>query len=138
PLTLAQGCSAVEAPTPLFSAHLNYRYSGGGGTEVEAGEDRLRAWEGIEYLRGDERNNYPFSLNVDDWGERFTLSASVRSPAEPDRICAYMRAALEQLVDALEHAPATPVRSLDVLPVSERRQLLMEWNETGNFDSQNR
>src|SRR5262249_41143873 len=44
------------------------------------------------------------------------------------RVCAYMRAALERLVEALERAPETPVRSMDVLPVSERHQLLVEWN----------
>jgi aryl carrier-like protein len=138
PLSLVQGCSAVEAPTPLFSAHLNYRYSGGGEREVGGAEDGLRAWEGVDHLMGGDRNSYPFSMIVDDMGERFILGAQVQSPAEPDRICEYMHTALEQLVDALEHAPATPVRNLDVLPGSERSQLLMEWNENGNSGSQNR
>src|SRR5262249_23094068 len=31
---------------------------------------------------------------------------------------------------ALEKSPATPVRSLDILPAAERRQLLTEWNAT--------
>jgi len=58
----------------------------------------------------------------------------VQSPADPDRICAYMHTALEQLVEAFEHAPDTPIRHLDVLPVSESNQLLVEWNETENYD----
>jgi amino acid adenylation domain-containing protein len=131
PLSLVQGCSAVDPPKPLFSAHLNYRYSGGVEKGESGAEDGFRAWDGIEYLMGGDRNSYPFSMNVDDMGEKFILSAQVQSPAEPDRICEYMHTALGQLVDALEHAPATPVRNLDVLPVSEQRQLLAEWSENG-------
>jgi amino acid adenylation domain-containing protein len=67
-------------------------------------------------------------LSIDDLGERFELSAHVRSPADPERICAYMHTALEQLVESLEQAPTTPTRSLEVLPASERHQLLVEWN----------
>jgi len=44
-------------------------------------------------------------------------------------VCEYMRTALQVLVQALETAPATAVRTLDVLPASERRQVLYEWNE---------
>jgi hypothetical protein len=131
PLSLVQGCSAVDPPKPLFSAHLNYRYSGGVEKGESGAEDGFRAWDGIEYLMGGDRNSYPFSMNVDDMGEKFILSAQVQSPAEPDRICEYMHTALGQLVDALEHAPATPVRNLDVLPVSEQHQLLAEWSENG-------
>jgi len=38
--------------------------------------------------------------------------------------------ALEQLSSALESAPTTPVRRLDVLPPAERQQVLVEWNQT--------
>ncbi|MFB9984886.1 AMP-binding protein, partial [Mesorhizobium kowhaii] len=38
--------------------------------------------------------------------------------------------ALEQLAEALEHAPDTPVRELDILPAAERRYLLEELNRT--------
>src|SRR5262249_42457022 len=39
------------------------------------------------------------------------------------------RVALEQIVSTLEQASAIPMRNLDVLPASERRQLLMDWND---------
>jgi hypothetical protein len=107
---------------------LNYRYAAAE-TETDAAEDALRAWEGIEYLKGYERNNYPFSVIVDDMGEGFALSVQAQPPADPDRVCEYLHTALEQLVEALEDAPATSIRNLDVLPVSERRQLLVEWSE---------
>ncbi|WP_172402097.1 AMP-binding protein, partial [Ensifer aridi] len=45
-------------------------------------------------------------------------------------VCGYMQRALEQLVEALERAPNTPVRQLDILPADERRYLLEELNRT--------
>ncbi|HKX30700.1 MAG TPA: amino acid adenylation domain-containing protein, partial [Blastocatellia bacterium] len=128
PLALAQRCSGVEAPAPLFSALLNYRHNTTG--DRAAGES-LSAWEGIESLGGEERTGYPFNLIVDDWGERFDLTAQVESPVEPGRICDYMHTALERLAEALEEAPATPLWNLEVLPAAEQDQLLVKWNETG-------
>src|SRR5205809_4697435 len=74
PLALAQRCSGVAAPTPLFSALLNYRHSA-----VDGSADR-RAWEGIEVLHAEERTNYPLTLSVDDLGAGFTLTAQVAAP----------------------------------------------------------
>src|SRR6202041_2437371 len=72
-LALAQRCSGVPAPTPLFSALLNYRHSPGA---VQAPtEEEVRAREGRKWLRGEERTNYPFTLSVDDLGEGFGLTA---------------------------------------------------------------
>src|SRR5262249_11557381 len=126
PLALAQRCSAVSGP--LFSALLNYRHSTVGQTVADHGKEEIPAWGGVENLGGEERTNYPISMSVDDLGEGFALTAQVQSPVEPDRVCAYLHTALEQLVDALERAPATLVRNLEVLPVSERHQLLVERN----------
>src|SRR5262249_12266944 len=124
-----------EAPAPLFSAFLNYRYSGAADAPNDLGRERRRAWEGIGFLAGETRSNYPISLDVDDQGDGFVLSAQVEAPTVPDRVCAYMHTALEQLVEALEAAPTTPLRDLEVLPESERYQLLTEWNETRRFYS---
>ena len=49
---------------------------------------------------------------------------------EAMRVCEYMHTALQSLVSALETAPATPVRTLQVLPEEERHRLLYEWNDT--------
>ncbi len=126
-LALAQRCSGVQAPAPLFSALLNYRHSSTAEpSPAEADQAKVK----IEFLGAEERTNYPFVLSVDDLGEGFALTAQVQSPADPQRICDYMQTALDQLVGALESAPATSLRSLDVLPEAERRQLLVEWNDT--------
>ncbi|HXR44683.1 MAG TPA: amino acid adenylation domain-containing protein, partial [Pseudolysinimonas sp.] len=54
-LALAQRCSGVAAPAPLFTSLLNYRYSGGTTRSPEAG----RPWEGVRGIRAQERTNYP-------------------------------------------------------------------------------
>ncbi|MDX9625458.1 non-ribosomal peptide synthetase [Pseudomonas fragariae (ex Marin et al. 2024)] len=124
-LALAQRCSAIAPPLPLFSALLNYRHS----AEPQVSEQGDRAWGGIEVLGWNERTNYPLTLAVDDLGEGFALTVQATAGIDPQRVCAYMETALESLVDALEHSPESLLRSLEMLPRSER-QLLQEWNAT--------
>ncbi|MBP2239426.1 amino acid adenylation domain-containing protein, partial [Sinorhizobium kostiense] len=125
PLALAQRCSGVAAPAPLFGALLNYRHN-----TPAAGSTADDALSGIEWLGGEERTNYPVTLAVEDFGEALGLTAQVVEPISADRICGYMQRALEQLAEALERAPNTPVRELDILPADERRYLLKELNRT--------
>ncbi|MGH8613504.1 MAG: amino acid adenylation domain-containing protein, partial [Gammaproteobacteria bacterium] len=125
-LALVQRCSAVPAPAPLFSALFNYRYSRE--DDPAAPAEATRGWEGIELLDSEERTNYPLSMDVDDLGKGFRLTAQVQSPIEPQRLCGYMHTALKGIIDALETAPDSPVQAIDVLPELERRQLLIEWN----------
>ena len=127
-LALAQRCSAVAAPAPLFSGLLNYRHSPGVG-EIRS-KQRVRAWEGIRGLYGEERTNYPFTLSVDDLGEDFRLTAQVEESIEAKRVCEYMHTALGSLVAALESEPGRAMRTLAVVPERERRQILYEWNDT--------
>ena len=112
----------MAANAPLFSALLNYRY--------DEPEKQSAVTDGVDVLDFEERTNYPVTLCVDDTGEGFRLVAQVQSPVDPQRICAYMHTALEQLVVALESSPAAALRSLDVLPDAELRQVLVEWNDT--------
>ncbi|WP_334190937.1 non-ribosomal peptide synthetase, partial [Noviherbaspirillum sp.] len=125
-LALAQRCSAVPSSTPLFSAFFNYRHS----VPVAASGDTPDGWEGIKALGGQERTNYPLTFSVDDLGNAFYLTAQVELPIQPERICAYMHAALEKLIDALEEAPQSPVAGLDVLPPAERMLVVDGWNAT--------
>ncbi|TRL35819.1 amino acid adenylation domain-containing protein [Methylosinus sporium] len=125
-LALAQRCSGVEAPAPLFSALLNFRHGAG----VSASGGLMSPWEGVTTLYAEERTNYPLTLSVDEFDEGFRLTAQTQSSLEPERICCFMRVALERLVEALETAPDTAMRSIDVLADAERRRLLVDWNAT--------
>ena len=127
-LALAQRCSAVPAPTPLFSTLLNYRHIAGVG-QAPSPKGR-RGLEGIRWLRNEERTNYPITLSVNDLGENFVLAAQVEAPIKPMRICEYLHTALASLVEALETAPERQIHRLDILPERERRQVLYEWNAT--------
>ncbi|KMJ43864.1 hypothetical protein AB204_17330 [Xenorhabdus khoisanae] len=122
-LAQAQRCSGVAGGTPLFSALLNYRHN----------EQPLiphQVVPGIEFLGEQERTNYPLVLSVEDGGSTLGLTAQVVQPFEPDRVCGYMQQALTSLAEALEQAPETPVRDLNILPETERALLLETWNAT--------
>nr|WP_283099539.1 non-ribosomal peptide synthetase [Pseudomonas sp. MWU15-20650] len=124
-LALAQRCSGVTAPTPLFSALLNYRHSA-----PAASAEAVSAWQGIAALSAEERTNYPLTLSVDDLGEGFGLSLLASTLVDPHRVCAYLQTALENLVTALEHAPYTALNQLSVVPAAEQRLLLEQFNTT--------
>ncbi|CDF96574.1 MULTISPECIES: non-ribosomal peptide synthetase [unclassified Pseudomonas] len=124
-LALAQRCSGVEAPTPLFSALLNYRHTGAT-TSTEA----LSAWEGIQILSGEERTNYPLTLNVDDQGEAFSFTVMTPAQMGAQRICGYVQQALLGLIRMLEQTPGAPLHDLPILPAAEREQLLVAFNAT--------
>ena len=125
PLSLAQRCSAVQAPAPLFSALLNYRHSQS--RRLGRQQNRLA---GHRSPIGEERTNYPIVLDVDDLGEGFSLTAQTLPPVAPERLCAMMHTALDNLITALESAPDTAMREIGVLPEAERRQVLYDWNAT--------
>ncbi|MDH0301929.1 MULTISPECIES: non-ribosomal peptide synthetase [unclassified Pseudomonas] len=122
PLALAQRCSGVAAPTPLFNALLNYRHSAPSGSEAA----RRAGWAGIEIVHAAEATNYPLTLSVDDFGEAFrlTLLASPEVPAQ--RVCAYLEQALRSLLEG----SVDEVRALPMLPPQERAQLLEGFNHT--------
>ncbi|OPA89014.1 non-ribosomal peptide synthetase, partial [Pseudomonas fluorescens] len=124
-LALAQRCSGVVAPTPLFSALLNYRHSA-----PAASAEAVSAWDGIAALSAEERTNYPLTLSVDDLGEGFGLSLLASTQVDPQRVCAYLQTALENLVTALEQAPLTALDQVSVLPVAEQQVLLEQFNAT--------
>ncbi|HEU0076634.1 MAG TPA: amino acid adenylation domain-containing protein, partial [Longimicrobiaceae bacterium] len=110
---------------------LNYRHSRPGAERqrAEAGEapgDMSGVWR----ILGEERTNYPVSLSVDDLRDEFRLTAHTVDTIDPRRVCDFMHRALERLVEALEAAPATALRELDVLPEAERRLVVEEWNRT--------
>ncbi|WP_434628863.1 amino acid adenylation domain-containing protein [Chromobacterium sp. CV08] len=127
-LALAQSCSALPAQTPLFTALFNYRHDLSHGKTVS--ERDKQAWQGIHQLYGEERNNYPLLVAIDDLGEGFKLKAQSQQPIDARRICDFMQTALEGLADALESHPHVAARAIDVLPEAERARMLRDWNAT--------
>ncbi|MCF5710752.1 amino acid adenylation domain-containing protein, partial [Pseudomonas syringae] len=125
-LVLAQRCSGVQAPTPLFSALLNYRHTDAPSSTAEG----LGTWIDVERLNGTERTNYPLALNVDDEGLGFTFTLTCPIDIGAERIAGYVQTALESLVEALEHAPQAPLHSVSILPEKERNQLIVDFNAT--------
>ncbi|HYH80099.1 MAG TPA: amino acid adenylation domain-containing protein, partial [Longimicrobium sp.] len=123
-LALAQRCSGVQAPAPLFTSLLNYRHIA---RQVRTPLNRVAA-RGISRVHSEERTNYPVVLSVEDHGDRLRLTAQVQASIGAARVCGLMRAALEGLVEALETAPSTAVGSIDVLPAEERARLLGDWS----------
>ncbi|WP_192874168.1 non-ribosomal peptide synthetase, partial [Pseudomonas congelans] len=128
PLVLAQRCSGVAAPTPLFSALLNYRHSAVNDVSAEA----ATAWEGIESFGTEDHTNYPLTLNVDDLGDDFTLTIQAVQQINAQRIGEYMHVALRSIVEALEHTPQAALNSLSILPDDERELLLAGFNDTAH------
>ncbi|NHB63598.1 non-ribosomal peptide synthetase, partial [Photorhabdus sp. RW14-46] len=122
-LALVQRCSSIDNATPLFSTLLNYRHNDASALSG--------AWiNGIEFVGGQERTNYPFTLSVEDFGDSLGLTAQVVQPFAPERLCDYMQQALESLADALEHTPERRMRTLNILPEAERSLLISDRNAT--------
>ncbi|MGH8449026.1 amino acid adenylation domain-containing protein, partial [Pseudomonas sp.] len=124
-LALAQRCSGVAAPTPLFSAMLNYRHSAA--TDMA---EVIDVAEGIQVLGAEERTNYPLTVNVDDLGEDFALTVMVAMSIGAQRVAGYLHTALESLAEALEQRPDTPLGGLNILPDAERQTLLHDLNQS--------
>ncbi|MEY9949769.1 amino acid adenylation domain-containing protein [Kitasatospora sp. GAS1066B] len=122
PLTIAQRASAVTAPTPLFTALFNYRYS------PNLSPQALSGLDGIQLLHLDERTNYPITLSIDDTTSRFSLTAQAVLPVDPRAICQLLRTTTANLLTGLQSDPTTPLCLIDVLDDRERRRLLVDWN----------
>jgi amino acid adenylation domain-containing protein len=127
-LALAQRSSAVPAPMPLFSSLLNYRHSAG--AAQTGSPEALQARKGMQPLHREERTNYPVTISIDDFGDQLELKVQVETSVDANRVCQYVERALASLIDALENDPARPLRSLEIVPTSERQQMLEEWNAT--------
>ncbi|MBW8843346.1 MAG: amino acid adenylation domain-containing protein, partial [Burkholderiales bacterium] len=138
-LALAQRCSGVAAPAPLFTALLNYRHAGGSSVlapNAQAAQAAQAAWQGVHTLHSQERTNYPFDISVNDAHEDFSLSVQVDQQLDPERVGAFMLQALAQLAHALAHAPHTPLRQMQLLPETEQAQLLAFNATEAAFDAE--
>ncbi len=129
PLALAQRASGVAAPAPLFTSILNYRHSQAPASAPPADSEES-VLGGIDTLYARDRTNYPLSVAVDDIGTTLVIGVQSILPADPAYVCDLVQATATSLVEALETAPQTPLRSVAVLSAEQRRQLVSDWNNT--------
>jgi amino acid adenylation domain-containing protein/non-ribosomal peptide synthase protein (TIGR01720 family) len=122
-LSLAQSCSGLANGVPLFSSLLNYRHLAPEGSFEQVDT-------GIIPMGAEERTNYPVTVSVNDLGEGFSIDAQIDRSVSAKRVIAYFKTAITEIVDALEIAPGRLALSLTILPMTERQQLLVEWNDT--------
>lgn len=125
PLSLALQCSGVPSPLPLFTSLLNYRHS----APQERGELLPLTVAGVRVLRTEESANYPVAVQVDDYGDEFTLGAICVEGLDAERITGYFRSAIEKVARALEDENSEDALTLDILPPGERQQLLADFND---------
>ncbi|WP_244175563.1 non-ribosomal peptide synthetase [Xenorhabdus vietnamensis] len=125
PLALAQNCSGVAQPIPLFSALLNYRHS-----QISEADLVNTIWSGMRIISAQERTNYPITLSVDDFGVGFHLTAHTVASIDPERVTHYLLTAMSGLIDALAHNPQKLILDVPILPKIERQQLLVDFNAT--------
>ncbi|MDX7987526.1 amino acid adenylation domain-containing protein, partial [Xenorhabdus sp. 12] len=137
PLSLAQRCSDVAQPTPLFSALLNYRHSQSSKELTQNATENATtnattnsAWANMRILEAKEQTNYPITLSVDDLGDGFQLTALTVAEIEPAQVTTYLVTAITGLINALVHNPQQLILDVPVLPEVERQQLLEGFNAT--------
>ncbi|WAT26600.1 non-ribosomal peptide synthetase [Pseudomonas sp. GXZC] len=118
-LALAQRCSSAS---PLFNSLLNYRHT-------DAERD-LTLVPGIALLSSEDILSYPLMLTVDDIASGFRIKAKAPRQVGAERLLDYLETVLVNLTDALEQAPQTPLREVQVVPASELNTLLVDFNAT--------
>ncbi|KAF1011998.1 MAG: Tyrocidine synthase 3 [Pseudomonas fluorescens] len=124
-LALAQRCSSVPAGTPLFNSLFNYRH-----TSADSAHGVLHEVPGITLLDSTDILSYPLMLTVDDQASALRLKAKAPRSVGAQRLLEYLHTVLDGVVEALEHAPHTALRAIEVLPAQELRQLLTDFNAT--------
>ncbi|POP62338.1 non-ribosomal peptide synthetase, partial [Pseudomonas syringae] len=110
---------------PLFACLMNYRHTA---VEDVAGSGPLG--EGIRILAGDERQNYPLALLIDDTGVGFHLEIQADETIEAGQVIGYMLTALEALVTALVYSPETAAHTTSCMGEAERQVILEQFNNT--------
>ncbi|MBT2212350.1 non-ribosomal peptide synthetase [Actinomadura sp. NEAU-AAG7] len=112
PLAAAQRASGVTGDVPLFTSFLNYLHVTGREDAAGPGQEGIR----LRYSR--ERTNFPLEVAIDDTGDGIQVSAGALAPIDARTVALLMRAAIENLVPALEDAldgTAPPLHSVDPL-----------------------
>ena len=115
-LALAQHCSAIPAPAPLFTALLNYRHNVRGAASA--------APPGVRICLAEERTNYPLAVVVDDDEASLGITIDANAALDARSLWRMLRHTLVQLIGALESQPELAIEQLEVLSSEEQEQAL--------------
>ncbi|WP_217242255.1 hypothetical protein, partial [Streptomyces sp. AC555_RSS877] len=128
PLTLAQQASGMPGGSPLFTSLFNYRHGKrrAAGRSPEAGT----APGGISTVSIREATNYPVTVSVEDLESEFALTVDAVGSVDGQAVCRLLHTCLDNLVTALEDHPEHQFALVEILDSAERRNLLVEWNDT--------
>ncbi|WP_431262152.1 amino acid adenylation domain-containing protein [Roseateles chitinivorans] len=126
-LGLAQRCSGVKAPMPLFTTLLNYRHIQDAEGAAAGGQGSGLA--GVVTYAHEERINYPIGVAVNDLGGAYSVSMQCDG-VDPEGVARMFVRSVEVLVDALQREPGQALTSLDPLPLLEQHRLLNDFNAT--------
>ncbi len=133
PLSDVHSWSGISNELPIFSALMNYRHTTLEEEEEEVSEEVLQSGDvvdlGLAVTMVNERTNYPISLDIDDYGKEFELTAQIDGDINPEQFIGYIEEALSQLVTGLKEEQNITMDSLTILP-KEDVQLLETFNNT--------
>jgi amino acid adenylation domain-containing protein/FkbM family methyltransferase len=119
-LALAQNCSGIRAPQPLFTSLLNYRRT----IALAAPHSGSDDWNRIRILFMEERTNYPLSMSVNDEGDGFTLVVHCAREIDPVATAQLLETAMNDLIDRLELDSEAALCDLEILTSEARERLL--------------
>lgn len=114
PLALAQRCSGVGSPLPLFTSIMNYRHTEDESLVYENGLPQLN-WQGIKVIRDDERTHYPVTFSINDIGQSFVLTLQSVNGVDGTLLLNCFNQAVEKLVDALSNSPDLPLTAINIV-----------------------
>ncbi|MFF4808227.1 non-ribosomal peptide synthase/polyketide synthase [Micromonospora chersina] len=124
PLVLAQQASALPGGSPLFTSIFNYRHN-----QVDVRRSGTGI-DGVDAVLTKEPTNYPLDVSVNQGPDGFEVIVEATAPADPAEVCRLLVTCLANLVAALEHAPDTPITTVDPLGPAQLDRILREWNAT--------
>uniref|UniRef100_UPI001F28F2D4 non-ribosomal peptide synthetase n=1 Tax=Tenacibaculum piscium TaxID=1458515 RepID=UPI001F28F2D4 len=124
PLSSVHDWSGIPNGVSMFSALLNYRHSGSVYLDNDANFE-------VKVVSGHVQTNYPFTMDVDDFGDDFGLTLNISSIGiDPSNVLSYMEEALKELLVHIDKPSPMKVERLSILTKEERHQLLEVFNDT--------
>lgn len=105
-LAVAQRCSGVSAPTPLFSTLLNYK------GETRLSSRRFSLHSGIDHLCTHYRSHYPLSLSIECLQGTFLLKVEALGTINPEAVCKLVKKSTHRLTEALRRTPLEPLSAV--------------------------